>query len=303
MMQDATVTALEMPENLVRTSRQDGEPARALRAWMDALPAIVDDLVERWALEPDRPFQPGGSASWVAPVRSAAGKRLVLKIGWPHYEALHEAEGLRAWDGDGAVRLHEAAAIGGTSALLLEACEPGAPLSRAVPATEQDAIVAGLLRRLWIDPPPDHPFRPLQTMCDRWADAFEERLASAAAETCLDPGLARTGAELLRGLPGTAERSVLLCTDMHPENVLAARREPWLTIDPKPYVGDPTYDPVQHMLNFPARLCADPDAFVQRMAGLLDLDEERLRRWLFARCVLESVSRPELRGVATAVSP
>ena len=48
-------------------------------------------------------------------------------------------------------------------------------------------------------------------------------------------------------------------------------REPWLAIDPKPYVGDPTYDPLQHMLNFPGRLAADPGGFARRMAELLDL--------------------------------
>ncbi len=30
--------------------------------------------------------------------------------------------------------------------------------------------------------------------------------------------------------------------DANPGNVLAARREPWLVIDPKPMVGDPSYD-------------------------------------------------------------
>jgi streptomycin 6-kinase len=44
-------------------------------------------------------------------------------------------------------------------------------------------------------------------------------------------------------------RRVLLATDLHAMNVLAATRQPWLAIDPKPYVGDPHYDPVQHLLN------------------------------------------------------
>lgn len=88
----------------------------------------------------------------------------------------------------------------------------------------------------------------------------------------LDPGLARAGIELFRHLPGTAGRSVLLCTDLHHDNVLAAAREPWLVIDPKPYVGDPAYDLLQQMLNFPDRLAADPAGFADRMAGLLGLD-------------------------------
>ena len=268
------------------------------------MPAVVADAARRWSLDVGRPFQSGAGASWVAPVRDAAGQRLVLKAGLPHYEALHEADGLRAWDGAGAVRLHDALVIGETTVLLLERCEPGTHLSQALPAPEQDAIVAGLLRRLWIEPPVDHPFRPLRSMCERWGDEFEERHAAAAARRLrLDPGIIREGIELLRGLPATAERAVLLCTDLHPHNVLAAGREPWLMIDPKPYVGDPTYDAVQHMLNFPARLGTDPRGFVQRMAGLLDLDAARLRQWLFARCVQESAGRPHLRDVAIALAP
>ncbi len=293
-----------MPRNLVRAVDEHDGDASARRAWMAALPAIVEDLARRWALDLDPPFQPGGSASWVAPARSAAGERLVLKVGLPHYEASHEAEGLDVWGGEGAVRLYDALVIDETRALLLEACEPGTPLSQLVAAPEQDAVVAGLLRRLWIDPPRAHPFRALQSMCDSWADAFEQKYTRSAAQgPQLDPGLARAGVELLRGLPAASEPSVLLCTDLHPENVLAATRERWLMIDPKPYVGDPTYDPVQHMLNFPARLSANATGFVQRMADLLDLNAERLRKWLFARCVQESIDQPHLRSVAIRLAP
>ena len=85
--------------------------------------------------------------------------------------------------------------------------------------------------------------------------------------------------------------------------MLAARREPWLVIDPKPYLGDPTYDPLQHMLNSPDRLVADAAGLADRMAGLLDLDASRLRHWRFARCVLGSLDRPFLGGVAAALAP
>lgn len=39
---------------------------------------------------------------------------------------------------------------------------------------------------------------------------------------------------------------------------LAAQPEPWLVIDPKPYVGDPAYDLLLHMLNCEDRLAAHP---------------------------------------------
>ena len=142
-----------MPRNLVRALEEDADGSLVRGRWMAALPLIVDELARRWSLDLGRPFQPGGSASWVAPVHNVGGERLVLKVGLPHYEALHEADGLRAWDGEGAVRLRDALVIEETSALMLEACEPGIPLSELAGAPEQDAVIAGLLRRLWIDPP------------------------------------------------------------------------------------------------------------------------------------------------------
>ena len=74
-------------------------------------------------------------------------------------------------------------------------------------------------------------------------------------------------------------------------------------IDPKPYVGDPAYDVVQHLLNCPARLTADPLGLVARLADLLDLDPERLRLWLFARCVQESPDWPNLADIARRLAP
>jgi streptomycin 6-kinase len=63
------------------------------------------------------------------------------------------------------------------------------------------------------------------------------------------------------------------------------------------------HDALQHMVNFPERLAAEPARFVRRMAGLLGLDAERLRMWLFARCVLESIDQPHLRLAAIELAP
>jgi len=134
-----------------------------------------------------------------------------------------------------------------TSALLLERCEPGTTLGSSVPEPEQDVVIAGLLQRLWSVQSTARPFRSLQVMCDAWATAFEQRLRTVSAP--LDPGLTSAGIELLRSLPATARTTTLLATDLHAGNALASRREPWLVIDPKPYLGDPAYDCVQHMLN------------------------------------------------------
>lgn len=292
----------ELPRRLVRSVEEYADEAPRRRAWLASLPGVVDDLARHWGLSLGRPFQPGGEVAWVAPATGPHGERLVLKAGWRHVEALHEADGLRVWDGRGAVRLVDALDQAETSALLLEACEPGTPLAGARPPHEQDAVVAGLLHQLWVDPPSPSTFRPLSSMCHMWAAEFERRLDAGAAAS-LDPGLRRTGVELFRTLPDSAGASVLLCTDLHPGNVLAARRAPWLMVDPKPYLGDPTFDALQHMLNFPERLRADPTGLCDRMAALLDLDPHRLRLWAFARCVQESAGQPYLTRVAEALAP
>ena len=119
----------------------------------------------------------------------------------------------------------------------------------------------------------------------------------------LDHGLARDGIAALRALPASAQSTVLLCTDLHAGNVLAADREPWLMIDPKPFVGDPAFDAVQHMLNCDERLASDPAGLADRMADLLDLDRDRVRLWLFARCAQESLHDPMMRAPARQLAP
>lgn len=256
-------------------------------------------MTRRWGLELGEAFEPGGNCSWVAPAVDGAGRDVVLKVVWRHTEALHEAEGLAALAGQGAVRLYELeqlplrgpdgepdAASGGTIAMLLERCRPGSEL-RGRPEREQHTVVTGLLRSVWaVELPADHPFRPLSVMADEWVARAEARLATDPGR--LDPGLARDGLGLFRDLSRSGPR-VLLFTDLHAGNVLSARRRPWLLIDPKPYVGDPHYDVVQHLLNCDQSLLEDPVGLLSEVADLAGLDAGRVRQWLFARCVQESL--------------
>ncbi|MGA2519362.1 MAG: aminoglycoside phosphotransferase family protein [Acidimicrobiales bacterium] len=286
---------LALPANLVAGAQRYG-----FEAWLASLPATVEALARRWSLSVGPPFQPGGCTAWVAPARGADGTEAVLKVRWRHREGESEADGLRFWDGDGTVTLYDHARFDDTAALLVERCTPGTALS-ALPEPRQDDVIAALLPRLWRAPPPGHVFGSLRSLCESWAAALED--GAQRQVEAVDPGIVRRAVELLRELPATAGDAVLLCTDLHAGNVLAARREPWLVIDPKPFVGDPAYDALQHMLNCPARLSSRPDALVARLADLLDLDAQRLRLWLFARCVWEARHTPGLLDVARVLAP
>jgi streptomycin 6-kinase len=256
-------------------------------AWLRELPARVARLVARWDLELGPPYVPGGVTSYTAPVVRADGTSAVLKVVVPHREAMHEPDALRAWNGNGAVRLLEWAPD--EHALLLERCDPGSPLAAL---GDDDAILdigADILGRLWSAPVPvGAPFEPLAAVTDWFAELVVERQESCGRP--LPHRLVDEAVEALRTLARDAPRRVVLHHDFHPANVLAAQRQRWLAIDPKPQVGDPTFDPLQLILQTSDPLDEDdPIATIARraarLAERLDLDRSRLCGWGVGRCV------------------
>jgi streptomycin 6-kinase len=88
--------------------------------------------------------------------------------------------------------------------------------------------------------------------------------------------------------------------------LLRSQREPWLVIDPKPFVGDPAYDGTQHLFNCSARLQSHPDTTIRRLADLLGVEYERLRLWTFARAAAdprEDWSNRQWMDLARAIAP
>jgi streptomycin 6-kinase len=94
-----------------------------------------------------------------------------------------------------------------------------------------------------------------------------------------------------------ASTGVMIHGDLHYENVLAADREPWLVIDPKPMSGDPHYEPGPMLQNrwdemvAPAAGQSLRDALRRRFHTLVDvggLDEARARDWTVVRMVVDA---------------
>jgi len=249
-------------------------------AWLARLPDSITNLTQRWHLTLGQPFVDEVSCAWVAPCVREHGSHAVLKLGLPHMEAKHEIDGLLFWTGDPTVLVLEQDFE--LNAMLLERCQPGTVL-RTLAEPEQDQVIAKLLQRLWRTLPKSHPFRPLSEMTRHWSEGSVKK-----AHLWLDEGLTKEGLLLFKELPETASEDVLLATDLHAGNVLAAQREPWLVIDPKPFHGDPTYDATQHLLNCKERLRSDPIGTIRRFSDLLEVDHDRVRLWMFARLVVET---------------
>ena len=269
-----------IPESLASACRGSTERS----AWLDRLSKIFREVEDRWRLSSEHPFDGSdASCAWVAPAVRSDGTRAVLKLGMPHMEGEHELHGLRFWDGDPTVRLLDADIE--LNAMLLEYCDPGTSL-RDKPDAEQDVVVATLLRRLWRRPVAPNPFRPLAAMTTYWAAE-----TIAAAWQWPDAVLIQEGLRLVDELSRPSFDDVLLATDLHAGNVLRAEREPWLVIDPKPFVGDRAYDATQHLLNCKERMLTDPERTIRRFADLLEIDDERVRLWTFARLAAEPRDR------------
>jgi streptomycin 6-kinase len=209
----------------------------------------------------------------VAPAVTADGEEAVLKVQKPHRESEHEAAALEVWNGEGAVRLLDYDPD--EHALLLERCVPGTPLSAAGAEVALN-VLTGLLPRLWR--PARQPFRPLADEAAWWAEYLPGQDWSRA------PDVLEAALEALRELPGTQGEQVLLHQDLHGDNVLAAKREPWLAIDPKPLVGEREFGiaPIVRSPELGHSRRAVLDRF-DRLTSELGLDRERARGWTVAQ--------------------
>ena len=242
--------------------------------WLEAAPRLAAEAAAQWDVELGAPFA-RGMVSLVLP----AGDEAVLKVQFPHGEDEHEAEALRVWDGDGAVRLlaHDET----RHVLLLERCVPGTHLG-AVSAAEALDVAVSLLPRLW--KPADAPFRPLADEAAGWAERMPAKW-EAAGRPC-ERRLLDAALEALRELAPTQGEQVLLHQDVHADNILAAQREPWLAIDPKPLAGEREFGVTALVRAFElGHSKRDVLHRLDRLTSELGLDRERAARWTIGQTV------------------
>jgi streptomycin 6-kinase len=265
-----------IPETLAATCAMSHEG----REWIAKLPDVVDELCGRWKLSIDMIVEGENvTASWVALVSRENGTGAVLKVGMPHKDTEYEIEALRILKGKPTVMLLDADRH--YNAMLLEECAPGTTL-RIDFQPDQDVIIAGLLKKFWITPKHPHPFLPLSKMIRRWS------AKTRAVQTLWhEDSTIKHGLDLFERLCDTTMDGVLLATDLHAGNVLASLREPWLVIDPKPYIGDRAYDATPHLLTSRDRMRSDPLGTMQHFANCLDVSYDRVCAWTFARLAAE----------------
>jgi streptomycin 6-kinase len=265
------ISAFEIPRRLKWLERSsEGQ------AWLSDLPGRIQTCAELWALRLEPPYRES-YVSLVMPVTLTDKTPAVLKLQFPHPESEHEAEALRRWNGHGAVRLF--AYERQYHALLMEKCEPGDPLSGIAPDEALEELTE-ILSRLWIEA--DEPFVSLREESAQWLESLPlswERAGRPFEIELLDAAL-----HAIQNLRETQGQQVLVNQDLHGDNVLRAKREPWLVIDPKPLVGEREFSiaPIVRSYEFGH----SQKATVDRLDGLtkaLGLDRERARLWALAQ--------------------
>lgn len=248
------------------------------REWLERLPQLASECVEEWSLELGEPF-PYAFASLAVPARRAGGGDAVLKICFPHRESEHEADALAVWAGEGAVRLlaHDRERW----ALLVERCRPGTHLRELESEAALDVMI-GLLPRLWV--PAGEPFGPLAEEAAWWTSYLPETWEDAGRP--FERELLDAALDALRALPGSQGEQVLVNQDLHADNVLAAEREPWLVIDPKPLVGEREFGIAGLVRAFELGHSQREVLYrLHRLTAELGLDRERARLWALAQTV------------------
>ena len=215
-----------------------------------------------------------------------AGVRVVLKITKTSGDESHSGKVLRAFAGDGAVRVYESE----TDAVLLERIEPGEHLVNLVKRGEDEEatrilaqVIAKLAHR---EAPPECP-----TVAD-WGRGFDRYLESGdrqiPREVVLD---ARS---MYQELTSSQRTTMLLHGDLQHYNVLFDHERGWVAIDPKGVVGELEYE-VGALLRNPVELpelYTNPAILNRRLeilTDLLHLDHSRARNWARAQSVLSRI--------------
>ena len=213
-------------------------------------------------------------------------EHVVLKLAKQPGDEWHSGEVLRAFSGDGMVRVLESEA----GAVLLERLQPGTELVELVRRGNDELateILAQVIRQTADHSPPAN----CPTVLD-WGLGFDRYISSDNSQ--ISAATVNEARELFQTLAESQRSSMLLHGDLHHYNVLFDEKRDWVAIDPKGVVGEMEYE-VGALLRNPIEkpeLLTSETTVARRVEFLvteLRLDYYRTVAWSFAQSVLSAI--------------
>jgi streptomycin 6-kinase len=267
---------IKIPERLSRNKKWEG--------WLAQLPDTLAACAKKWDLRIEEPMTEDYaemSYGYITPATQSDGTEVVLKsIPSTHITELKERQALEVCDGNSTIKLLGYDEKLGT--IMIERARPGVPLAVNTDDEENTRIASRMMKRFWQPLPAKHNFTPT----DYEIEGFERLRKKNNGTTGVFPEKWAARAETLyKELMDTSTETVLLHADLHHYNILSATREPWLTIDPKGYYGDPGYEVGAFLANYPEESCEGQDQSeidirrIHIMIGELDMPRDRVIKW------------------------
>lgn len=270
------------------------------KAWLPALPSLLDEAARRWGLTIGKPFLL--SCNYVCAAKSADGMDVVLKVGVPNPELTSEIEALRLYDipsvtlragvpvgyGRGAVRLIDSDAEKGL--LLEERLQPGTMLLEVPDDAQATEIAAGVMRSLWRSVPEPNHLISLKNWFDKGFRQYHQKFGGSGP---LPQKIVETAEGLVTEFFAENEAPVVLHGDFHHYNLLKAG-DGWKVIDPKGVIGPRGYEVGPLLLNPLGDLLHGPDArqIIERRFAILSeqlgMERSRIHGWGVAHAALSA---------------
>lgn len=263
--------------------------------WLKEIPQIIKQLEKDWEIKVGKPFDL--YFNYAVSATRNDGASVVLKIVFPDDKQFQsEVDALKVFNGESCVTLLEVDSEHFT--MLLEKAEPGVALDPWKDDNEATKVIASVIKKLAKPVPQQHHFTDVKDFAKDISN-FKQKYKESNP---LPEYLIDKAEELIKHLIDTSTSVVVNHGDLHHGNILSAEREPWLAIDPKGIVAEPTFETGSMLRNPYPELANKPDIDeiltnrIRILAEELELDPIRIQQWGLVQAILGAIWRVEDYG-------
>lgn len=264
--------------------------------WLSELPNLLERFQQTWNIRLIKQV-PNLSYNLVYFAENLIdNSNVIFKAGIPNPDLDNEIRSLHYFAGNGCIELLQYDMKHGV--MLLEQAIPGVMLDTLTMQGLDDQAVyicADIIDLLHSPAIVTPDLRKLAKLSDRLNEYHEVRdiiTANPDKYNTFDLDLFDHAENLFADLNVTTTETVVMHGDLHHYNILSARREPWLAIDPKGIIGDPAFELAAFMINPLPQIVATSN-LPQLLARRIDLFHEilgyprqRIRDWCIAHAFL-----------------